>query len=359
MSDPKRFFSTDDLSALDAKVAAQRLAFGPVAFQACRVLRQTGILEIVRQAGDSGLTLAEVVAKGSVPRYGVKVLLEAGLGIGLFRHDQDRFILTRLGYFMLRDPMTRINMDVVHDICYRGFYHLDEALATGRPAGLPTLGNWETFYQGLSALPEPARASWLAFDHYYSDQAFPAALPLVFADRPQRLLDVGGNTGRWAMQCVGYDPTVRVTIADLPPQLELARAALPPGDGSERVTFHPVDLLDERQELPGGYEVVWMSQFLDCFSEAQIVSILKRAARALGDNGTLHILELFWDRQPNETAAFCLQQTSLYFACIANGNSQMYHSEDLLRCLREAGLQVIEQRDQVGQFHTWLKCRRA
>jgi hypothetical protein len=102
-----------------------------------------------------------------------------------------------------------------------------------------------------------------------------------------------------------------------------------------------------------------MSQFLDCFSEAQIVSILKRAARALNSGGTLHILELFWDRQPNETAAFCLQQTSLYFTTIANGNSQMYHSNDLLQCLGEAGLKVVEQRDQVGQFHTWLKCRLA
>ena len=359
MSDSERHFATDKLSALDAKVAAQRIAFGPVVFQACRVLRQTGILETVRKGGDRGLTLAEVVASGVVPRYGVKVLLEAGLGIGLFRREQTRFVLTRLGYFLLRDPMTRINMDVVHDICYRGLYHLEEAIRTGQPAGLKSLGNWDTFYQGLSSLPPAARESWLAFDHYYSDQAFPGALPLVFADRPKRLLDVGGNTGRWAMQCVGYDPGVRVTIADLPQQLELARAAVQGGKGADRVTFHPVDLLDESRELPEGYEVIWMSQFLDCFSEAEIVSILRRAARALGDNGTLHILELFWDRQSNETAAFCLQQTSLYFACIANGNSQMYHSEDLWRCLQAAGLQILEQRDQVGQFHTWLKCRRA
>ena len=43
----------------------------------------------------------------------------------------------------------------------------------------------------------------------------------------------------------------------------------------------------------------------------------------------------------NEIAAFCLQQTSLYFTAIANGNSQMYHSSDLLRCLAESGLQVV------------------
>ncbi|HEX7570810.1 MAG TPA: hypothetical protein VF492_09920, partial [Verrucomicrobiae bacterium] len=30
------------------------------------------------------------------------------------------------------------------------------------------------------------------------------------------------------------------------------------------------------------------------------------------------------DKKPDA----CLQQTSLYFTCIANGNSQMYHSSD-------------------------------
>ena len=43
----------------------------------------------------------------------------------------------------------------------------------------------------------------------------------------------------------------------------------------------------------------------------------------------------------------------------ANGNSQMYHSSDLLRCLGESGLQVVEDRDQVSLYHTLIKCRKA
>jgi ubiquinone/menaquinone biosynthesis C-methylase UbiE len=359
MSVPENFFSTDDQSAFDAKCEAQRIAFAPVVFQACHTLRHSGILEQVQRSGTTGLGLAEIVATSGLPRYGVKVLLESGLGIGLFCLNEGRFTLTKLGYFILRDPMTRVNMDLMQDICYRGLFHLEEAVGTGTPAGLKTLGNWPTFYEGLSALPAHAQQSWFAFDHYYSDQAFPAALPLVFTDKPKRLLDVGGNTGRWALQCLQHDATVRLTIADLPRQLDFARATMQQHDLESRVDFCGVDMLDEAQALPAGHDAIWMSQFLDCFSEAQIVSILRRAAAALGDHGTLHILELFWDRQPNKTAAFCLQQTSLYFTTIANGTSQMYHSSDLLRCLAEAGLKVIEQRDQVGQFHTWLKCRPA
>ena len=352
------FYQQDRHSAFDAKAQAQRIAFAPVMFQACRVLRDSGILELVQQSGSAGMTLNEVVAQIKLPRYGIKVLMESGLGIGLFCLNENRFTLTKLGYFMFRDAMTRINMDVVHEVCYRGLFHLDKSIEQGRPVGLKTLGDWETFYEGLAFLPPKARDSWLAFDHYYSDAAFPAALKLVFEDKPNRLLDVGGNTGKWAVACAKFDADVKITIADLPQQLEFAQQSVRENDLEERVDFFAVDLLDESKPLPAGHDAIWMSQFLDCFSEKEIVSILRRAAKAMNAGSTLYILELFWDRQPNEAAAFCLQQTSLYFTCIANGNSQMYHSADLLRCLAESGLKVIAEHDQVGLYHTLLKCRK-
>lgn len=353
------YFQRDTRTAFEAKAEAQRIAFAPVVFQACRLLRKYGLLEEVQRGGGTGVTLDELVARGKVPRYGVKVLLEAGLGIGVFCLNEGRYTLTRLGYFILRDPMTQVNMDMAHDICYRGLFHLEESIEQGRPVGLQTLGNWKTFYEGLSSLPPNLRESWLSFDHYYSDQAFPAALPLVFADKPRSLLDVGGNTGRFAVHCAKHDSELRVTIADLPRQFELAQHYIGAQGFAERVGYHAIDVLVEEQYFPGGQDVIWMSQFLDCFSLEQIESILRRAAQALSPGGSLHLLELFWDRQPNETAAFCLQQTSLYFTCIANGNSQMYQSSDLLQCVDAAGLKLVEQRDQIGQFHTWLKCRKA
>ena len=352
------YFSSDSRTAFEAKCEAQRIAFAPIMFQACRILRDSGILELIKQSGADGATLEEVAAKASLPRYGIKVLLESGLGIGLFSLCGARFVLTKLGYFILHDPMTRINMDVVHEVCYRGMFDLDKAIQEGSPAGLRSLGTWKTFYEGLASLPARAKESWLAFDHFYSDLAFPAALPLVFAERPTRLLDLGGNTGKWALQCIKYDPHVHVTIADLPRQLELARQSIHLNGFESRLTFFPIDVLNGSMPLPQNQDAIWMSQFLDCFSERQIVSILQRAALAMQPHTNLYILELFWDRQPNETAAFCLQQTSLYFACIANGNSQMYHSSDMKRCLAEAGLKIIEERDQVGPYHTLFKCRK-
>jgi hypothetical protein len=100
-----------------------------------------------------------------------------------------------------------------------------------------------------------------------------------------------------------------------------------------------------------------MSQFLDCFSESEVTSILTRAARSMDKSSTVFIMETFWDRQRFETAAFDLTMTSVYFTAMANGNSKMYHSDDMTRCIEAAGLQVVKMHDGVGLGHSIVECK--
>jgi hypothetical protein len=71
----------------------------------------------------------------------------------------------------------------------------------------------------------------------------------------------------------------------------------------------------------------------------------------------LYILEPFWDRQRFEAAKYSLQATSIYFTCMANGNSKMYHSDDMYTCVEKAGLKVLEDINDIGVCHTLLRCR--
>lgn len=346
------------LNALEAMANAQKIAFAPFIFQAACALRDLGILTAIEHS-PAGLTLPEAAAAVALPLYGVRVLLEAGLGIGLVVEVEGRYRLTKTALFLQHDPMTRANMDFARDVNYAGLARLGEAVVTGKPAGLEVFGPWRTVYEALAHLPEHVRKSWFAFDHHYSDGAFGAALPLVFAGRPRRILDIGGNTGKWATACLRHDPEVELTLMDLPGQLRNAEDSLRAAGLLARVRFHEADLLDPACEVPGGHDMIWMSQFLDCFSEAEIVSILRRCAAALAPGAAIYILEAFWDRQRFPAASFCLQMTSLYFTAIANGNSQMYRSDTFLACVRAAGLEIEQQHDGLGVSHTLLVCRPA
>jgi SAM-dependent methyltransferase len=353
-------YDKDPLSALEAVTAAQWLAFAPLAFQATAAMRDRGVLAALAKPEPAhGSSVDEVAAATGLSVYAVRVLLEAGLGLHIVWRRDDRYFLGKLGRVLLDDEMTGVNFDFTRDVCYRAAAHLEESLREGRPAGLQELGPWATLYEGLSVMPEPARRSWHAFDHFYSDGAFPAVCERLAAQPPQRLLDVGCNTGKWAQLCLTRLPALEVGLVDLPPQLERARARLDQAGLVGRATFHAADLLEAQTSLPAGYDLIWMSQFLDCFPDERIVSILRKAREALAPGGRIWILELFWDRQRFEAAAFSLQQTSLYFSCVANGNSQMYDSSVFLALVKRAGLEISAATDGVGGYHTLLECRPA
>src|ERR1700712_4866218 len=159
-----KFFSKDKKSAFEAKETAQWIAFGPVIFQAARVLRNAGILSEIEASGQKGLRMEEIADKVKLPLYGVRVLLESGLGMGLVLVNDNKYTLAKTGHFILHDPLTRVNMDFVHDVNYKGMFALDKSIETGKPAGLKEFGEWTTIYEGLSQLPDHVQKSWFSFD---------------------------------------------------------------------------------------------------------------------------------------------------------------------------------------------------
>lgn len=349
---PPKHTSRADVAA--AVLEAQKLAFAPVAFAVAKAVRDLGILASVKEGGRPGRSIAEIVAKTGLDEGAAKMMVEASIMFGLVQASDRGYAITKVGFFILNDPMTRANMDFVHDVCFQGMFHFQEAVTTATPAGLKVFGNFATIYEGLSKLPRHVLDSWLTFDHFYSDSAFPEAVPYVFAERPRRLLDVGGNTGKFALTCCRHDPEVAITIADHPGQLALAlKNAAAQGFG-ERVQGHPIDVLDDDQPFPPGYDVIWMSQFLVCFSDAEIARILRRAREAMGPTTRLFILETFWDTQDNEVAAYCLAGMSPYFTCMANGNSRVYSEPDFLACVEAAGLTPVARHEGIGRGHTLL-----
>ena len=360
----KKIYTKEQLSAVEAQRRAEFIAWGPAVFQSQRLMIKLGLLDMLRDCGEEGLTRAEIAERTGLSDYAAKCLLEASLCIGsvLVDADNGRYTLSKTGWFLLNDPATRVNIDFNHDVNYEGWFHLEEALLEGRPAGLRHFGPWPTVYEGLSQLPEQVQKSWFGFDHFYSDSSFPEALEIVFGKYGVKsLYDVGGNTGKWALRCVEHDKEVEVTVLDLPQQIEMMREHTKGKPGAERIKGYGINLLDAAAAFPkreGGLDAIWMSQFLDCFSMDEITSILSRAREAMTADTRLFIMETLWDRQRFDTAAFCLTMTSLYFTAIANGNSKMYNMEDMLQCVNDAGLRLENVYDGLGQGHSILVTRK-
>lgn len=345
-------------SLLEARGLAQKLAFSPIVFQAVRTMWKRGVLQCLADAGQKGVSVEEVMSATNLSEYAVKVLLDMAESADVVTRTDTGFEITTLGMIFLQDKMTQVNMNFTHDTCYEAAFFLEESLVSGSPVGLKVFGDYKTVYEGLSRLPEEARKSWFAFDHYYSDQSFPRALEKVFEARPKTLLDIGGNTGRFARSCVRKNPDITVTIVDLPGQLDAAQREINADGLEDRIRFHEADVLNDTTNLPGPVDGIWMSQFLDCFSKEQIISILNRVSTHLKPGGRIYIMELFPDLQTYEAASYSLNATSLYFSFLANGNSRMYRSEDFIQYIEDAGLEVEASLNDIGGYHTLLIVKR-
>lgn len=351
-------FKTDNIRAVDAKFEAQKIAFAPMCYQAIRTMLELGMMQAINDAGDAGITRKELAEKAKISEYGAGVLCEMALGMNVIKLSQDseagsadkeKFVIGKIGWMLLEDDLTKVNFWFTNDICYEGAWKLKESIINGKPEGLKVFGDqWTTVYEALSTLPDKPKKSWFEFDHFYSDIAFPEALPIVFAEKPKTMLDIGGNTGKWSLACCRYNPDVKMTIVDLPGQANVAKKNAAEAGFADRIDFSMGNVLDATTKLPENPDAVWMSQFLDCFSLKQITKILKKVYEAATPETNVFILEPLWDKQRFEASSYSLQATSLYFTCIANGNSKMYRYEELVNAIGEAGFELKTAHHNLG-----------
>lgn len=345
--------------AVEALEEAHKIAFAPFVFQASVSLHKLGILDyIFNNRENGGPTAIEISENLSLSSYGVNVLLEIAESSNIVAQNSTRqYQLTKVGYFLNYNPTTLINLNFTQDICYKGLFYLNDSIKTGKAEGLKELGAWNTIYEGLSELNPRQKQSWFDFDHHYSDGIFEESLKRVFKNNPKRIFDVGGNTGKFSIQCSRHCPRVQVKIMDLPGQLRLAKENVESVELLHRINFYPIDWLSENPKIPQGADVIWMSQFLDCFSEKQIIKILSICAESMDENTELFIIETFTDRQLFPSSRFILEATSLYFTVLANGNSKMYAADVMIDLVQKAGLKIVEDRG-IGEYHTMLVCKK-
>lgn len=390
MANDKAYFNKrdyeSDIRAIDARFEAQKIAFSPLTFFAVDSMISLGVLKAIEEASDAGLTSKDVSKICRISLYAAGLLCDVGLVMGILRlkalpntgdvengekgsafsggevtNDSDaHYVLGKTGFMMINDALTQANFSFVRDVCYDGAKFLKESFINGAPEGLKVFGDkWATVYEALSSLPNNVQKSWFDFDHYYSDVAFPEALPIVFAQKPKNICDIGGNTAKWAIACCKYNSDVTITIVDLPGQTKMAQKAISDAGYSSRIDTFCANVLSDDIALPARRDVYWMSQFLDCFSLEQVTKIIQKIGAVCDKGSSIFVLEPLWDEQKFAGNAYSLVATSLYFSCIANGCSKMYKYSELVGAIEAGGVTLKTAHHNLGRnSYTLLEFKR-
>lgn len=343
----------DRNSIIQALTEAQKLAFAPLAFQALAAMLDFGIFQLL----DSRAVSEQEIINGlKLDEYIVRTLLQIAVLNNWAEKKEELFSLTKMGKLFLYDEMTKANFDFVKDVCYLGASELAASFKNRKPEGLHKfVGKYPTIYPALTKLPEKMRRSWYAFDHLYSDNCFDEVFKII--SRSYRsIFDIGGNTGKFERVCFKYDENFDITMLDLPENIDHIKN----DEELKNCKFHPINVLNENPHYPEiKNSAVFMSQFLDCFSKAEIQKILTDLVKNMDNNSAIYILEPFTDQQKYSGAEYSLSHISLYFTCMANGVSKMYTLREMEEIIKKSGLCITNCIQNIGSYdYTLLECRK-
>lgn len=156
----------------------------------------------------------------------------------------------------------------------------------------------------------------------------------------ERLIDVGGGPGTYAIYFCLKNPGLRATVFDLPSTRPFAEKTIERFGLSGRVDFQAGDF--EKDALPGGYDVAWLSQVLHGENPEEAAALVRNAANALKPGGLLCVQEFLLDDDrsgPEHAALFSLNML------VQTQGGQAYSGKDIAEMFRQAGVNNIRKVD--------------
>jgi 3-hydroxy-5-methyl-1-naphthoate 3-O-methyltransferase len=164
---------------------------------------------------------------------------------------------------------------------------------------------------------------------------------------PIHILDMAGGSGCFARTLVEHYPQVRVTLADLPPVVNLWRRSNK--SNNNRIEAKPADLFDV-STWPNGPDVVLLANVLHDWGQEQVSIIVRNARSVLKvPSGRLVIIEQLLADEKDGPLPSGLASVSMLLGDWRTG--KQYSFRELRDLLLEAGFNLVELGPQCGKFH--------
>ncbi len=280
-------------------------------------------LGVFRGLGDGALdtpTLARRIGAGVGK---LSILLDALVVLGLLSKTGSRYRLARLAReSLLPGPRSQESILLHHLDGWGDWGRLAGTIRAGRaPRGSGDGGMQENFIRGME---ENAR-----------DRA--AYIARRIRLRPgERVLDLGGGPGTYALAwALGY-PSAQVALFDTPATLRVTRKVLREKGADGRVRLIEGDFL--KDPLGGPYDFVWISQILHAYSERDCRRLLRRVRAALRPGGRAAVQEFLLSEgktSPPGPAFF-----SVHMVAVTEGG-RAYTAKEVAGMLRSAGFRSV------------------
>ena len=105
----------------------------------------------------------------------------------------------------------------------------------------------------------------------------------------QRILDIGGNSGEFALRICKKYPDISATVFDLPLVCDIGRKHVEQEPESARITFEKGNAFNDK--LPDGFDLVTFKSMLHDWPDDEACHLITRASESLVPGGKILIFE--------------------------------------------------------------------
>jgi 2-polyprenyl-3-methyl-5-hydroxy-6-metoxy-1,4-benzoquinol methylase len=255
-------------------------------YQRSAVLMAAAKLGLFAALADGAATVTEVANRVSSPVDSVARLLAALGALEYISRDGDRFALNDFSRTFLRDGaggMARLAWK--EHLFYTVWSRLADAISTGN-ALLPS-------FSDRVAHDLPSVEKFLLALNDLAELAAPGIIATGAFKGATTILDLGGGGGGYAAELARALPDSRVTLADLPEIIPIAKGHLERKGLRDQVELVAADFLMEGCGLGGRtFDCVFISHVLHDFEASTASAIVARAAHLVRASGKLVIIDV-------------------------------------------------------------------
>jgi len=237
-------------------------------------------LDVFTAIGDGAATLDEMVDRVGASQRGLSMLLNALTAMGLLEKTGSSYEAAAgvERHLSKESPDYIGHMILHHHHLMESWARLDESVKSGLPSAT------------RSSRSDPVRReSFLMGMLNSATQTAPKIVPSLDLGGRRHLVDVGGGPGTYAIHMCQANPGLRATVFDLPTTRPFAEQTIERFGLSQRIDFIEGDFLE--QDIPGSYDVAWLSHVLHAEGPDGCKTILDRAVAALEPGGMIMVHE--------------------------------------------------------------------
>jgi len=270
------------------------------------------------------LSAQQLAGRINCDSRGLSMLLNALTALELLDKKGETYVATPFAaQFLSRTSPGYLGHIIMHHHhLMSGWANLDQAVCSGAPV------RERASHEDAAA----SRESFLMGMFNLAMQMAPKIVPNIDLSGRRSLLDLGGGPGTYAIHFCQQNPELSAVICDLPTTRDFAEQTVERFGLSGRISFVARDF--ESEDLPGGFEVAWLSHILHGVGPKECVSILRKAVSALESGGMLLIQEFVLD---NSKAAPLFPALFSLNMLLGTPEGQAYSEGELFDMMAQAG----------------------